>query len=169
MQKPLLMALAVTFLASSTCFSQDTISFEKALTIAQADAKATLIYGRAESKATGNVWGFYFLLPNEKIIEKEVSMSGRILVSKTIDDITEKGKIDTKVVQALKDRAPAKLSNSRYLEIAKDQGKGQLNGMEVFLMGDDLQVKVSGQSPDGKFVVTMDMVTGKVKNIGGSK
>ena len=155
-----LASLAIGCLAGDV-FAQSapTVTMDQALTIAQKGSNGfTLVYGRFE---TGVIWGFYFITPEGFLIEKEVSgITGKIVKDKVVQDIKNKPKpkVDNKVVELVQGRALTKMSLSRLLEIADENGVSPPNGFDVSNQGNQLLVTITG--PNGTIV--LDLVTGQV-------
>jgi hypothetical protein len=161
----LLIALAVGALCSGRAAAQDPpkVSFQEALAIAQTNTSGlTLVLGRFETKgpAKNQIWGFYFMTRDGWILEKEISgSSGGLVLEKRIKEITDKGKIDPKVLDALSKKLLTKLPISRYFEIAQEQNGGMPNGFQL-LMGNNGQLVVIVSTTAGS--VQMDMTTGRI-------
>lgn len=169
MRRVIVTAVALSALAVGTASAQrDTpaLNFLQALALAQADSSGlTLIYGRIEQ--AGGQWGFYFMTPDGIIIEKEIhGKTGRLIKNKQIDEIGDRGKINPKVIEALRVRTLTKLPNARYVEIALDKNKGVALGYDLVLGDNQLTVRVIGgsdYSSGNGWEVSIDLPTGRVR------
>ncbi len=146
------------------------VTLQKALQLAQkGNAGMTLLYARSESKG-GGVWGFYFLMNNGKIWEKEITKpKGALTVNKEVESIDDPGPgvpsdAPAQVVEAVRNRVLVKLPNSRYIEIAEGQNGGLADGYQLTLVGNQLQVVITGSNDNGAWQCTLDMTTGQVLN-----
>lgn len=148
-----------------TCgFCQQTtqVDFPKAAAIAHNGVSGTLLFGRPE----GANFGFYFLLENGRMMEREISGAGNIIIAQVVDVIENKpdnNRVDPRVVRALRARARVKLPLRRYLEIAQARTGGTATGYEMVLVGDQLQIQVTVTGANGNSSqVVMDMTTGRI-------
>ena len=163
--RTMLIALTVCALSSARAAAQDPpkVNFQEALAIAQTNTSGlTLVLGRFETKgpAKNQIWGFYFMTRDGWILEKEISgTSGGLVLEKRIKEITDKGKVDPKVLDALSKKLLTKLPVSRYFEIAQEQNGGTPTGIELIL-GNNGQLIVSVSTSGGS--VQMDMTTGRI-------
>jgi hypothetical protein len=155
--------------ASALAQGKQTLTMNKALTIAQQDSGGlSLLFGRVEGDTRNPVFGFYFLNADGVIVEREVGGQGKIEKDKVIDQIegsnvVNSGRVDLKVVDALRVRTLTKLPAHQYFEIAQGRNGGQGSGYQLALVGDQLQVTVTGAGTDGStWQTTMDMTTGRI-------
>jgi hypothetical protein len=161
----MLIALAFCTLAAPQVRAQDPpkVNFQEALATAQANTSGlTLILGRFETKGPGKtpIWGFYFMTRDGWILEKEISgSSGGLVLEKRIKEITDKGKVDPKVVDALMKKLLTKLPVSRYFEIAQEQNGGTPTGFQLIMANNGQLVVVVSTSAGS---VQMDMTTGRI-------
>jgi hypothetical protein len=159
----LIASLCVCAVFSAPALAQSTpsVTFQQALATAQTNTSGlTLLLGRFENKGATPVWGFYFMTRDGWVLEKEISgSSGGLVLEKRIKEITDKGKVNPQVMDALMKKLLTKLPVSRYFEIAQEQNGGTPTGFEL-TMGNNGQLVVTVNTSAGS--VQMDMTTGRI-------
>lgn len=108
----------------------------------QAAGGGQLVYGRDETMGNTPIYGFYFWVDG-RLLEIEVGGGGDVIKNKEVKDITDKGPVSKKLIDALKVRTKTKLPNARYIEIALEKTKGKdVKSFSLAVVGDDIHVQV---------------------------